>query len=713
MYLKSKIIPVRNSEEFIVVCGMSDQNNNPFDLLDTRHVSVTKRSLYSKEVIDLTPLCTLPFEVSGQLIEQLEKQAKNQFKQSKVKNLSQSEVNRYEKNHRTYLAAAELAKSDRLHLPTSIELCGDNHLLIGFVLCNPNYENPYNQEFIGTLRLVDFKNLSIIKEKTIKSKGIATKVRHHAEFIACDYFGRFALFNSLSKSKAGMYGGQLKVVEKALFSKFSLPRHQKELLPATRTEIKATEDNWVVFRHSIDSCQLLVLEYVTGKVVKCFNLSKNSENFDLSTDNKTAAIIHSNGMLSVLNIETGHEDKFKIHLGVKKNSFLSVKISSNGLWVVSSINNQELCIANVKTKQTHKLKPIQEKELHGIDVNTKIKPMYAFVNNNLVTIDAKGTSIINPDNLNVEGTELEDEPIDLSAINSESSLQQMLFASKLTSKLNILEKYYSPSIKLSTQKNKRSFKKELGKSQIGGWPDLPKGMEWPKWDGRPMSFLAQINLEEMHEINPQLHLPKQGLLSFFLGCTDDSYNRSGKNFYMVDLLIGCEAHHQEGIKIIYTEDLKELTEVKNSESILPESFNSCEIIPTLGGNPLPDVNSTVYEQLLLKGAEVDNYNKLLDKVNADSDLDENWDNLFMGYPQLIQMNPPEIFCERAKLGLDPYQKATKKELDASSRWTMILQLTSDPNPDFIWGDGGHFYFYSNREKTLKGDFSESWVYFEN
>jgi uncharacterized protein YwqG len=719
MYLKSKIIPVKNSDEYIVVYGLSNQfNSSPIDLFDTRHVSITKRKLNSKETIDLTSLCTLPFKSNNQLVEHLETQAKAQYKQSQIKNLSLAEVNRYQENYKNNLVAAELAKLDRLHLPVSIEMCGENHLLIGFVVCKSNFANLYNQEFIGTLRLVDINNQKIIKEKTVKSKGIATKARHHAELIACDYYGRSGLFNSLSNNKAGMYGGQLRVVEKALFTKVSLPREQKELLPAFRTEVKATKDHWVVFKHSTDGCQLLVLEYVSGKVVKSFNLAKNSENFDLSADNNIAVIIHSNGMLSVIDIEKEKVDKFKVHLGVEKNSYLSVKVAGNGRWVASAINDKQLCIVNVKTKKTHQLEYLKEQTLeqeriHDVEINTQIGPMYEFVNNELVIIDANGTQIINPENVIFENSEIEKNELDLSAIDCKSTLQEMLVASNLSSKFSILEKFYSPSIKLSTRIKKRTFKKELGKSQVGGWPDLPIGTNWPQWNDRPMSFLAQINLEEIHEINPQLHLPKQGLLSFFLGCTDESYNRSGKNYYMVDLLIGCEALHQEGIKIIYTKDLDKLMEVKNTESILPELFNSCEIIPTLGGNPLPDVHSTVYEQLLLKGVEVDNYNKLLDKVNVDRDTDENWDNLFMGYPQLIQMNPPEIFCERAKLGLDPYQKASEKELNASSQWAMILQLTSDPKPDFIWGDGGHFYFYSNREKVLKGDFSESWVYFEN
>ncbi len=37
----------------------------------------------------------------------------------------------------------------------------------------------------------------------------------------------------------------------------------------------------------------------------------------------------------------------------------------------------------------------------------------------------------------------------------------------------------------------------LGASKFGGAPDVPAGFEWPKWNEKPLGFLAQINLEEV------------------------------------------------------------------------------------------------------------------------------------------------------------------------------------------------------------------------
>jgi uncharacterized protein YwqG len=68
----------------------------------------------------------------------------------------------------------------------------------------------------------------------------------------------------------------------------------------------------------------------------------------------------------------------------------------------------------------------------------------------------------------------------------------------------------------------------LGASRIGGCPDLPKGMSWPRrsdaagedpkdWEGfnNPLQFILQVDLAEVAPFDVVKALPKKGLLSFF------------------------------------------------------------------------------------------------------------------------------------------------------------------------------------------------------
>lgn len=54
----------------------------------------------------------------------------------------------------------------------------------------------------------------------------------------------------------------------------------------------------------------------------------------------------------------------------------------------------------------------------------------------------------------------------------------------------------------------------LGDSKVGGKPDLPLDIDWPTYQGKPMTFFAQLNLEELAHLNAIL--PKRGWLFFFI-----------------------------------------------------------------------------------------------------------------------------------------------------------------------------------------------------
>lgn len=70
-----------------------------------------------------------------------------------------------------------------------------------------------------------------------------------------------------------------------------------------------------------------------------------------------------------------------------------------------------------------------------------------------------------------------------------------------------------PAIKILAQKNLES---PLGCSRIWGNPDLPVDWEWPEEKGKPLNFILQINLEEVHPFDIENQLPSTGWLYFFL-----------------------------------------------------------------------------------------------------------------------------------------------------------------------------------------------------
>jgi hypothetical protein len=62
---------------------------------------------------------------------------------------------------------------------------------------------------------------------------------------------------------------------------------------------------------------------------------------------------------------------------------------------------------------------------------------------------------------------------------------------------------------------------ERGASRIAGLPDVPAGFTWPKFNGDPLTMVAQIELSEVAELDEDELLPKTGWLCFFHACASD------------------------------------------------------------------------------------------------------------------------------------------------------------------------------------------------
>jgi uncharacterized protein YwqG len=92
-----------------------------------------------------------------------------------------------------------------------------------------------------------------------------------------------------------------------------------------------------------------------------------------------------------------------------------------------------------------------------------------------------------------------------------------------------------------------------GKSHWWGFPDLPEKFEWPcsNATGTLLTFICQIRLEEIAELDPEGRLPHKGMLWFFadidyfLGDQDAQCNGTGE-------------WGTDSFKVLYSEDCTEL-----------------------------------------------------------------------------------------------------------------------------------------------------------
>ncbi|MBX3727794.1 MAG: DUF1963 domain-containing protein [Candidatus Sumerlaeia bacterium] len=61
----------------------------------------------------------------------------------------------------------------------------------------------------------------------------------------------------------------------------------------------------------------------------------------------------------------------------------------------------------------------------------------------------------------------------------------------------------------------------IGSSRLGGVPDVPRGFDWPRSDGRPMSLVAQIALHELPGDAVAREIGLSGWLLFFIEFGDE------------------------------------------------------------------------------------------------------------------------------------------------------------------------------------------------
>lgn len=269
-----------------------------------------------------------------------------------------------------------------------------------------------------------------------------------------------------------------------------------------------------------------------------------------------------------------------------------------------------------------------------------------------------------------------------------------------------------PSIRLATQRVPYA-RLGMGDSRIGGIPDVPPELEWPRWlpskrrdnkfgepwqpDGpAPLGFIAQIDLGAVPRVDDSL--PDSGWLYFF-------YDRYCEPWGFDPADRGCS-------RVIYTNcDRRSLIRSEPpSDADLDHMTHPCQVeawpeLTLPGYLPEMEYGTLAYEAYheicdCLTASGVPTYHRLL------------------GHPQLIQ-NPMELECQLASNGVycgapSHYQGEEVKRLEGGAAdWRLLLQIDTDEDgPGWMWGDVGRIYFWINQQDLAARRFANVWLIFQ-
>jgi uncharacterized protein YwqG len=170
--------------------------------------------------------------------------------------------------------------------------------------------------------------------------------------------------------------------------------------------------------------------------------------------------------------------------------------------------------------------------------------------------------------------------------------------------------------------------KSPGNSKIGGIPNFPVGIDWPRWKDLPMSFLTQIDLSEVPHISSLPNLPTSGILFFFYDQEQSTWGFDPADAGSWQVIFSptnpSEVREPAGILTRFKEKQVTFRQIEvwpEAETVEPAYFE------------LPD---EAFDQLL---------ERQLEPYGGE------WTHQMGGYPLVIQNDAMELECQLASNGL--------------------------------------------------------------
>lgn len=233
-------------------------------------------------------------------------------------------------------------------------------------------------------------------------------------------------------------------------------------------------------------------------------------------------------------------------------------------------------------------------------------------------------------------------------------------------------------------------------SYFGGQP--PKGVPftWPENKGRPLSFLACIDLQQLPAVLDWL--PKTGKLLFFYDLEEQPW--------------GFDPADQGGWEVIHATGRLDAEEQQESSlpNIKPGSLMNTKSIGFVPAHLPPTYEDEVISSLKLTDIEETNLMEWRTSLLGEGPL-----HLMGGYPDNIQTPQMALQCQMVTEGLycgdSTYDNNPQnEELSRKAKdWQLLLQMDSDEDLGVMWGDGGSLYFWIRAEDARQGCFNKAWL----
>lgn len=256
-----------------------------------------------------------------------------------------------------------------------------------------------------------------------------------------------------------------------------------------------------------------------------------------------------------------------------------------------------------------------------------------------------------------------------------------------------------PSIRLKTTGTTTSI---IGKTKLGGCPDLAKNITWPTspYDHNPLSFLGQINCEEVQRFDVQKLLPQQGMLYFFfnLDSGDDGKVIYSEVSINLEKTIPPVEFHKKKKSF-----LQKLFSKKVQQSILKESqveiYNEYHV-PSWDSLYLERIQKNSKTNLpSINAFKEDFFENCYEKGETENTSNHH----LLGNYKGIQNEYHELNC--LDTSIEKFTNMTLTDIKKALQWKLLFQFDSDDHLEISWGDWGRIYFFIHEEDLKNKNFN--------
>ncbi len=234
-------------------------------------------------------------------------------------------------------------------------------------------------------------------------------------------------------------------------------------------------------------------------------------------------------------------------------------------------------------------------------------------------------------------------------------------------------------------------------TRIGGAPDLRPDAVWPERDGRPLAFLAQIDLASVHRQPAARELPAEGLLQFFF-----DLDRCPRGTDPGD----------RGSAVVRLEPRRAGTVTRRSPAGV-DALRACAVT-TVPEITLPPPDSAVVDALEPDEAELAAYAEFFAARDRAAAADGLPQHRLLGHPSPLagdmqldcQLVTHGIRCGRPDAYADP--RAAGLALGAPD-WRLLLQLDTDDAARTAFGARGRWFVWMQEAVLRRGEFERVWA----